>query len=319
MPNSALGRVFRPWIEPQHVRCNPLALNTAGFVASLAGMADTPLTLPHWNELAALSDDVLPLLPTALLIAQDEYPGLDPAQYDALLQTHADHLRVEVATIDEWPLKVAAINRHLFDELGYSGNHDEYYDPRNSYLNEVFERRLGNPISLALVQIEVSRRLGIPLDGISFPGHFLVRLPVEDGVLVMDPFNGGRPLGIDELRDRARSHLGGEAPDDEVLAQILDPAPHRAILMRMLRNLYGVYVEREEWDRAARSADRILKLAPEQSDAMRDRGLSYLQLQHLSGARQDLARYLKMEPTASDAAMIRERLVELGSERPHLH
>lgn len=282
-------------------------------------MAAIPLTLPHWNDLAALDDDVLPLLPTALLIAQDEYPALDPAQYDTLLQNHADHLRIEVATIDEWPLKVAAINRHLFDELGYSGNHDEYYDPRNSYINEVFERRLGNPISLALVQIEVSRRLGIPLDGISFPGHFLVRLPVEDGVLVMDPFNGGRPLSVEELRDRARSHLGGEAPDDEVLAQILDPAPHRAILMRMLRNLHGVYVERGEWDRAARSADRILKLAPEQSDAMRDRGLAYLQLQHLSGARHDLARYLKMEPGAGDAALIRERLVELGGERPRLH
>jgi regulator of sirC expression with transglutaminase-like and TPR domain len=106
-----------------------------------------------------------------------------------------------VESIDNSPLKMAAINRHLFDELGYSGDHDEYYDPRNSYLNQVFERRLGSPISLALVQMEVARRLGIPLDGVSFPGHFLVRLPVDDGVLVMDPFNGGRPLDVDELRD----------------------------------------------------------------------------------------------------------------------
>ncbi len=282
-------------------------------------MSDTRLTLPLWDELASLSDDALPLLPTALLIARDEYPELDPATYDRLLQAHADHLRVEVDSIGEWPLKVAAINHHLFNELGYSGDNDEYYDPRNSYLNKVFERRLGNPISLALVQMEVARRLGLPLEGISFPGHFLVRLPVEDGVLIMDPFNGGRPLGVDELRERARSNLGGETPDDSVLAQILDPAPHRAILMRMLRNLYGVYVEREEWDRAARSADRILKLAPEQGDAVRDRGLAYLQLGHLAGARADLARYLKMEPEANDAAAIRERLVELGAERPRLH
>ena len=110
-----------------------------------------------------------------------------------------------------------AINRHLFEELGYAGNHDEYYDPRNSYLNEVFERRLGNPISLAMVQMEVARRLGVPLDGVSFPGHFLVRLPIDDGVLVMDPFNRGRPLDEDELRQRARPHLGGEMPDDEAL------------------------------------------------------------------------------------------------------
>jgi regulator of sirC expression with transglutaminase-like and TPR domain len=294
-------------------------LNRGGFVASLEAMSETPITLPQWDELANLGDDVLPLLPTALLIASDEYPQLDAARYDRMLQAHADHLQTEVGAISEWPLKVAAINHHLFNELGYSGNHDEYYDPRNSYLNEVVARRLGNPISLALVQIEVSRRLGLPLEGISFPGHFLVRLPVEEGVLIMDPFNGGRPLSVDELRERARSNLGGETPDDQVLAQILDPAPNRAILVRMLRNLHGVYVEREQWDRAARSVDRVLKLAPQQADAVRDRGLAYLQLEHLAGARTDLAHYLKMEPAASDAAAIRERLIDIGGERPRLH
>ncbi len=282
-------------------------------------MSDTRLTLPQWDALAELADDALPLLPTALLIARDEYPHLDPGRYDRLLQAHADHLRVEVEAIAEWPLKVAAINHHLFNELGYSGNHDAYYDPRNSYLNEVVTRRLGNPISLALVQMDVCRRLGLPLEGISFPGHFLVRLPVEEGVLVMDPFNGGRPLGVDELRERARNNLGGETPDDQVLAQILDPAPARAILMRMLRNLYGVYAEREEWDRAARSADRILKLAPEQSEALRDRGLAYLRLDHLAGARADLSLYLRREPDAADAAQVREQLIDLGGERPQLH
>jgi regulator of sirC expression with transglutaminase-like and TPR domain len=214
---------------------------------------------------------------------------------------------------------MAAINRHLFDELGYSGDHQEYYDPRNSYLNQVFERRLGNPISLALVQMEVARRLGIPLDGVSFPGHFLVRLPVDDGVLVMDPFNGGRPLDVDELRERAKSHLGGQMPDDQVLAQILDPAPSRAILIRMLRNLHGVYAEASEWDRAARSADRLLKLAPEQDDALRDRGLAYLQLDYLAGARNDLGLYLKRNPEASDAQWLREKLIDLGGPVPRLH
>ena len=282
-------------------------------------MSETRLTLPHWDALADLDGDALPLLATALLIASDEYPQLDAARHERMLQVHVDHLRVEVDAISEWPLKVAAINHHLFNELGYSGNHDAYYDPRNSYLNEVLTRRLGNPISLALVQMEVSQRLGLPLEGISFPGHFLVRLPVEEGVLIMDPFNGGRPLGVDELRERARTNLGGETPDDELLAQILVPAPPRAILMRMLRNLHGVYVEREEWDRAARSADRILKLAPDQADAVRDRGLAYLQLEHLAGARSDLQRYLKMEPQADDAMLIHERLVDIGGERAQLH
>ena len=277
------------------------------------------MTLPDWDALATLEDDALPLLPTALLIARDEYPGLDPVVYDATVQAHADHLRAEVDIISSPPLKMAAINRHLFDELGYSGDHDEYYDPRNSYLNEVFERRLGNPISLALVQMEVARRLGIALDGVSFPGHFLVRLPMEDGMLVMDPFNGGRPLGVEELRERASSHLGGQRPDDEMLAQILDPAPARAILMRMLRNLQGVYAENHQWDRAARSADRLLKLAPEHDEALRDRGLAYLKLDYLAGARRDLGRYVQRNPDAADAQALRGTLVDLGGPRTRLH
>lgn len=278
------------------------------------------LTLPEWSSLAAQADESVPLLETALLIARDEYPDLDADLYDTLAQSHAEHLRPEIEAIDAWPLKMAAINRHLFDELGYTGNHDEYYDPRNSYLNEVFERRLGNPISLAMVQMEVARRLGVPLDGVSFPGHFLVRLPVDDGILVMDPFNGGRPLGADELRERAKPHLGGDIPDDNALMHILDPASHRAILIRMLRNLHGVYAERDEWDRAARSADRVLKLSPDQPDALRDRGLSYLKMDYQAGARQDLARYLHLAPDAADAASVREQLVDISASRaPRMH
>jgi regulator of sirC expression with transglutaminase-like and TPR domain len=270
------------------------------------------IALPDWNSLARLDDASLPLLGTALLIARDEYPGLDADLYDTLVQGHAAGMRDEIEAIDHWALKMQAINRYLFEELGYAGDHDQYYDPRNSYLNEVFERRRGNPISLAMVQMEVARRLGVPLDGVSFPGHFLVRLPVDDGVLVMDPFNRGRPLDVDELRQRARPHLGGDAPDDEALSQILNPASHRAILMRVLRNLHGLYSDGKDWERATRSADRLLKLSPNDPDALRDRGLGYLHMGHNSGARTDLARYLQLNPRARDAMTVRTRLVELG-------
>jgi regulator of sirC expression with transglutaminase-like and TPR domain len=269
--------------------------------------------LPDWTELAGSDDREVPLLGTALLIARDEYPQLDADLYDTMLQSHVEHLRQQVDAVEPWPQKMAAINRHLFDEVGYAGDSEHYYDPRNSYLNEVFERRLGNPISLALVQIEVARRLGVPLDGVSFPGHFLVRLPVDDGVLVMDPFNRGRPLDEDELRQRARPHLNGEAPDDRALFQILNPATHRAILMRVLRNLHGVYAERDDWERAARSADRIIRLSPDNGDALRDRGLAYLKMGYRQGARNDLARYLQLNPDAQDSGPLRERLVELSS------
>ena len=270
-------------------------------------------SLPDWNALAGFDDDTLPLLGTALLIARDEYPALEADACDATLQRYADELRPVVADIEQWPLKMQAINRHLFEELGFAGNQSEYYDPRNSYLNQVVERRLGNPISLAMVQMEVARRVGMPLDGISFPGHFLVRLPVGDSVLVMDPFNRGRPLDVEELRQRAKPHLGGEMPDDEALYRILHPATHRAMLMRMLRNLHGVYAEQEDWERAVRSADRLLKLVPDNGEALRDRGLGYLKLGYRHGARQDLDRYLRLYPDAADAGPLRERLVELSS------
>lgn len=270
--------------------------------------------LPDWSALADLADDQVPLLGSALLIAHDEYPDLDPAACNALVEAHVASLRPEVDQIDSAPLKMQAINRRLFEELGYAGNHDEYYDPRNSYLNEVLTRRLGNPISLAVIQMEVAQRLGVALDGVSFPGHFLVRLPVDDGVLVMDPFNRGRPLNADELRQRARPHFGEDVPD-EALMQILDPAPPRAILVRMLRNLHGLYVECSDWGRAVRCSDRILRLVPDNAEALRDRGLGYSELGHRAGAMHDLGRYLQAMPDADDAEAIRHRLVEQGSQR----
>jgi regulator of sirC expression with transglutaminase-like and TPR domain len=278
----------------------------------------TLFTLPDWSSLAGLDDDQIPLLGSALLIAHDEYPDLDAAACDAMVEAHVASLRPEVTAIDGAPLKMQAINHRLFNDLGYAGNHDEYYDPRNSYLNEVLARRLGNPISLAVVQMEVARRLGVPLDGVSFPGHFLVRLPVDDGVLVMDPFNRGRPLNAEELRQRARPHFGEDVPD-EALLQILDPAPPRAILVRMLRNLHALYAENGDWARAVRCADRILRLLPENADALRDRGLGYAELGHAAGAARDLARYLQTAPGADDAEGIRHRLVEEGVRRRPLH
>ena len=269
--------------------------------------------LPDWNTLARLGDDELPLLDTALLIARDEYPDLDAGAITAQVDTYAEALRPVVAIDVDLPSRLTAINRYLFDEIGFTANVDQYDDPRNSYLNQVVDRKLGIPISLAVVQMEVTRRLGMPLDGVSFPGHFLVRLPVDDGILVLDPYNKGRPVSADELRERASPHLGGQAPDDQQLLQILAPATHRMILMRMLRNLKGLYVEAGDWERVARSADRLLKLSPDTAEAVRDRGLAYRELGHAKGAREDLARYLQLLPEADDAEAIRIALIELGA------
>jgi regulator of sirC expression with transglutaminase-like and TPR domain len=278
-------------------------------------------TLPAWTALAEADDEQVPLLGCALLIARDEYPDLDVAACLAQVEAHAASLRPVVDALDDAPLKMQVINRRLFEELGYAGNRDEYYDPRNSYLNMVLNRRLGNPISLAVIQMEVARRLGVPLDGISFPGHFLVRLPVGDGMLVMDPFNRGRPLGTEELRRRAKPHFGDEVPDD-ALFDILSPAPNRAILMRILRNLHALYAGNGDWARAVRCMDRVLSLLPDNAEALRDRGTGYAEMGHVAGAARDLGEYLQRWPGADDADEVRGQLLALLGDghrpsRPH--
>lgn len=280
---------------------------------------ETRFTLPDWDMLAATDDESLPLLASALAIARDEYPDLDGAAYDAMVDGYATALSAEVARLGNVPAKLAAINRYLFEELGFAGNHDHYYDPRNSYLNDVFDRKLGIPVSLAVVQIEVARRLGIALDGISFPGHFLVRLPMDGGLIVMDPFNRGRPIAAEELRERVTPHLGGHAPDDDHLLEMLKPASHRAMLVRMLRNLKAVYAKSGDWDRVARSADRAVRLMPGALEDLRDRGLAYLRLGYFPGARADLARYLSLSPAADDAELVRLALIDANVRKASLN
>ena len=275
--------------------------------------------LPDWNSLAACGDDELPLLETELLIARDEYPHLDAGAYAETIQSYADALKPKLGGDIDLPATLTTINLYLFEELGFAGNNTQYDDPRNSYLNEVFDRKLGIPISLAVVQIELTRRLGLPLDGISFPGHFLVRMPVDDGILVMDPYNKGRPVSADELKERASPHLGGSPPDDVQLIEILAPATHRVILSRMLRNLNGLYQHKEDWERVARTSDRLLKISPETPEPLRDRGLAYRELGYAKGAREDLARYLQKLPNAEDAEAVRDALIDLGGSRALLN
>jgi len=266
--------------------------------------------LPRWSDLTHLEDNAIPLVETALLIARDEYPQLDVGAYCARIAAHVAAIRAGLPSASTLAQSLAAINRHLFEDVGYAGNHDDYFDPRNSYLNDVIERRLGIPITLALIQMEVTRRIGVEIDGVSFPGHFLVRVATRDGLIVLDPFNRGRPLAAEELRQRASEHLGGVMPDDGQLLNVLEPASHRAIATRMLHNLKAVYAQREEWDRVARTCDRVLCLSPGRADDLRDRGMAYLRLGHAAGARVDLARYLAMNPTADDSERVRHALIE---------
>jgi len=272
-----------------------------------------------WLHLRSARDDEIPLFASALLIAKDEYPALADADYEARLRQYTRRLRKVVNGDDTAATQLRSLNNFLFDELGFSGDNQDYYDPRNSYLNDVIDRRLGNPISLAVVQMELARRLGVPLQGVSFPGHFLVRLPLDEGIVVLDPFQKGRSLDAAELRRRARSHLETQDIDDQRLARMLEPASHRAILSRMLRNLKAVYAEREQWDKALRCCDRLLTVDSHQPSEYRDRGQLYLKLGHRRAARDDLRRYLALVPQADDADGIGAELADLSGELPRLN
>jgi regulator of sirC expression with transglutaminase-like and TPR domain len=272
-----------------------------------------------WLQLRSARDEEIPLFESALLIAKDEYPQLADGDYEAQLGQYTQRLRQAVNPHEAPALQLRSLNNFLYEELGFSGDDQDYYDPRNSYLNDVLDRRLGNPISLAVVQMELARRLELPLQGVSFPGHFLVRLPLDEGIVVLDPFQKGRSLDAAELRRRARSHLETHDIDDQRLARMLEPASHRAILSRMLRNLKAVYSEREQWEKALRCCDRLLTVDSHQPAEYRDRGQLYLKLGHRRAARDDLRRYLALVPQADDADGIGAELAELGGDLPRLN
>ena len=279
----------------------------------------TAATLPDWRALADCDDSHWPLLDAVLRVAADEYPQLDVAACHARLQGHADVLAVEVASIDSLPLKLAAINRHLFHEQGY-GPAADYYAAENNHLNRVLESRRGNPIALAIIQVEVATRLGLPVHGVSFPGHFLTTLDIDgQATLVMDPYHGGRPLGLEQLEALAAHHLGGQAPEPELLVRLLMPTPVRGIVLRLLRNLQRSWSQQGHWEKVARCADRQWLLAPENHDALRDRGLAYAELGHVAAARRDLERYLVLQPEAADAQAIGQRLLNLPVLPGRLH
>jgi regulator of sirC expression with transglutaminase-like and TPR domain len=272
-----------------------------------------------WRYLKSARDEDIPLLWASLLIARDEYADLDMAAVSASVESWCEVLRGNLSELAHPVQAVHALNRFVFDEQGFAGNNDDYYDPRNSYLNEVISRRLGNPISLAIVQLELARRVGLPMQGVSFPGHFLLRFPVDDGLLILDPYHRGRSLDINELKTRASPHVPGRRVGDEQLGRMLEPAPNRVILMRMLRNLKQLYIEREDFERALRCADRLVYLDERDNDELRDRGKLYWRVGHISAARNDFSQYLSRAATASDADQVRQWLIELGGEKRRLN
>ena len=265
----------------------------------------------RWNEIAAGPESDIDLVEAALLIAAHEYPSLDVPAYlarmDRIAATLKGRLRRDIGPVES----IVALNRYLFEELGFSGDAREYYDPRNSFLNEVLDRKLGIPITLAVVYIEVGRHVGLALHGVSFPGHFLVKCPARDGVIVLDPYAGGASLSLEDLQQRLRALRGGAAPPADIAQRMLAAAGKKDILARMLRNLKGIYLQRRDFPRALAAADRVITLEPRAADEYRDRAAIYMELECFRAALSDFRNYLMLKPGADDAATVQRRVVKL--------
>ena len=277
----------------------------------------------RFADLLADERDRYSLAEACLLVAADAYRDLDVNRYLGEIERMAARLRGRLPRGADAEEKVIALNQFLFDDLEFSGNADDYYDPRNSYLNEVIERRRGIPISLSILYMEVGRKIGLPLEGISFPGHFLVRLALRSSTLVLDPFSGGTPLSEEDLRKllkrviaesgRAGLRGAGEVAAELQLDQFLEPAGHRQILARMLRNLKNIYREKNELPRLLQVINRMIAVAPQAHGELRDRGLVYQKLEAFRAALRDLNAYLERDSEAADADEIRAKVVELTS------
>ena len=259
------------------------------------------------------------LADACLLIAEDAYPALPRASYIDRLDEMAAAVRSRIPPDAYAEQKIITLNHYLFGELGFSGDVEHYYDPRNSYLNEVIERRRGIPITLSVLYIEVGRRLGLALQGVSFPGHFLVKLKVKRGQLVLDPFAGGEPLGEDDLRKRLATVLPRDGRDVHDIDPYIEAATSRQIVARLLRNLKGIYMEGAKLEQALAVMNRMLLVSPESAEELRDRGLVYARLDCFRAAVVDLQNYLRRRPDAPDAAEMHSRLVELKGQASRLN
>ncbi len=249
----------------------------------------------------------------ALAIADDAYPGLSRMRYHSLLDAFAAPLYEPMRVLSEPGARLRRFRAHLCGELGFKGNRDDYYDPRNSYVNEVIERRTGIPITLAVVWMALGRRVGLRVEGVGFPGHFLVRIGGPSGAYV-DVFNEGQTLSARDLERLGRRHLRGEPVPQELLA----PVSARDMAERMLFNLRGIYEGRGDHARAMVVCDRLFELTASPAHR-RDRGVHALELGANEAALRDLEAYLSAEPDAADADRVRTLLDRVARRAPNLN
>ena len=285
----------------------------------------TPTALDYFASLVA-DDASLSLVEAAASIAQDEFPKLDTQAVLADLDALAVRLKRRFP-VDAVPVqRLRWLNRFFFQELGFAGNVNHYYDPNNSYLHHVLATRRGSPITLAVIYIELATQIGLMARGVSFPGHFLVKLRMhtgqQPGEVVIDPFTG-QSLSRDELDELLapyKRNLGLDGDFDVPLGLFLQAATPRDVVARALRNLKEIHRNARDWPRLLQVMERLVILLPQAWDERRDRGLACAELGMADEGARDLTRYLDEALDARDRGLIKDRLAGLGrggSPRPH--
>ena len=266
------------------------------------------------RELLRNGSEAVPLDLAALQIATVEYPDLVPEPWLVLLDSHAAEFRQRVDKRTPGAEFIGALNEYMFDELGFGGNSESYYDPANSCLNEVLLRRSGIPISLSIVYMEVARRAGRTVEGVGLPGHFIVHYSDRECEAWIDPFHAGQVLSPDECFELAREATGMSLPDD---LSLLQPVSHRHIAIRMLNNLRAVYFQRSEHEKAVRVLDLLIESSPQNAaEEYKQRGVCGAQLGRFRDAQQDFETYLRLAPGAPDRQQViaeLERIRRLAS------
>ena len=247
-------------------------------------------------ELAQLENDQIDLAKGALLIAKDAYTDLDIEVYLQRLNQMAEELQVQIGGGADTSDQINHLNRYLFEAQGFAGSSQEhYYDARNSYLNEVLERKVGIPITLSIVYIEIGKRIGLPLVGVGFPGHFIVKH--RDLEAVIDPFEGGQILSDEDLSERLTQIFRESVP---MHPRFLQAVTNKEILARMLRNLKQIYFREEKYEKAVNAAERITWLAPESTQDYRDLGYLYYQVNAYGKSLASFNTYLRLSDDPPD-------------------
>ncbi len=269
-----------------------------------------PTPLEYFAQLVQ-SDEHFPLLEAAASLAQDEYPDLDVQQVLGDVDQLLARLRRRVPA-DAAPLaRLRALNQFFFRDMSFGGNVNDYYDPDNSYLNAVLRTRRGVPISLAVVWLELAQGMGLNARGVGFPGHFMMKVSLPKGQVVIDPFTG-HSLSREELSERLEPYRQGSGDDFDVpLGLYLQSAQPREIIGRMLRNLKEIYRAQEDWPRLIAVLDRLVVLLPEAWGEVRDRGLAHASQGNTARAVDDLEAYLFGAGDALDLDLIGERVAQL--------